>query len=123
MAQTLLQKVNDALKGLGKPVFYGRAGSLDGEDIWDYLVFFRSSLKTATNKNGLVDTYSVAIVQEEFVDDATVYGVIDAMTGIPGMRLADGDQQYTYTVKPNTETVIELLTLDFVKPKKRCGDG
>lgn len=118
-----LKTVSNALKALGKPLFYGRAGTLDGGDIWDYLVFFRRSLKATANKNGLADRYTVAIVQEEYVSDETVYGVIDAMTGIPGMRLADGEQLYNYTVKPNTDTVIEILTLDFVKPKKRGSDG
>ena len=42
----MLKKISDALKTVGKPVFYGMAGTLDGEDVWDYIVFFRSTLSS-----------------------------------------------------------------------------
>ena len=118
----MLKRISDALKTTGKPVFYGMAGTLDGEDIWDYIVFFRSMLSSAGGKSGLVDTYEVAIVEEDYISDETISAVIKAMTSLPGVRLKDGDMQYSYTRKPNTGAVVEILTLDFVKPKKVC-DG
>lgn len=116
----MLTEIKESLEALGLPVFYGRAGSLSGDDLWNYLVFFRSTLAPSTNKTGITDTYTVAIVQEEYIDDDLVYKVIDSMCSLPGMRLASGDMPYNYTTKPNTQVVIEVLTLDFVCPKKRC---
>lgn len=115
----MLNEISKALEELGKPVFYGQAGTLDGDDIWDYIVFFRDSLRVTSNKNGFADSYIVAIVQEEFVEDSVIYSVIDALTALPGVRLADGEMTYNYTTKPNTNTIIEILTLEFVRPKKR----
>ena len=119
----MLQQISDALKTVGKPVFYGMAGTLDGDDIWDYIVFFRATAVPSANKTGLTDTYTVAIVQEEYVDDGTAYGVVDAMTSLPGVRLAASGGTYEYSRKPSTGQVIEILALDFVSPKKRCADG
>lgn len=119
----MLKQISDALKTTGKRVFYGMAGTLDGEDIWDYIVFFRSSLSSTGGKSGMADTYEVAIIQEDYIADETVAAVIKAMTSIPGMRLKDGDMLYNYSRKPNTGAVVEILTIDFVKPKKVCHGG
>lgn len=119
----MLTEISNALEGTGKKVFYGRAGNLAASDIWDYIVFFRSNLHTTGNKKGLADSFTVVIVQEEYVEDALVYDVISAIEAISGIRLAEGEHQYQYTTKPNTETVIEMLMLNFVKPKKRCNNG
>lgn len=115
----MLSEINTALESTGKRVFYGQAGNLDGEDIWDYIVFFRDTLAPSQNKTGFAESYQVAIVQEDFIEDATVWQVIDAMTALPGMRVSDS-AQFNYTVKPNTENVLEILTLRFVRPVKRC---
>lgn len=119
----MLNEIKTKLEQLSRPVYYGQAGTLDGGDLWDYIVFFRDTLSYTTNKTGFADSYMVVIVQEEFIDDETIFGVIDAMESIPGMRLAQGDMAYQYTTKPNTSTVIEMLMLEFVKPKKRCANG
>lgn len=119
----MLDTIKTALESTGKTVFYGQAGTLRGDDIWDYIVFFRNYMNVSTDKTNLSDSYRVVIVQEEFIDDATIYAVIDAMLGIPGMRIVDGTHDYNYTRKPNTGATIEMLTLDFIKPKKRCGNG
>lgn len=119
----MLTEISTALESTGKKVFYGRAGNLEASDLWDYIVFYRRAMNTTGNKKGLADRFTVAIVQEEYVEDELVYDVISAVEAIPGIRLADGEHQYQYTTKPNTETVIEMLLLDFVKPKKRCNNG
>lgn len=119
----MLTEISNALESTGKKVFYGRAGNLEASDIWDYLVFFRRTLQTTGNKKGLADSFTVVIVQEEYVEDSLIYDVINAIEAIPGFRLADGEHEYQYTTKPNTETVLEMLMLNFVKPKKRCNNG
>lgn len=115
---TKLAEVQTALGALGLPVYYGAAGTLSGEDVWDYVVFYRTTIAPTGGKTGLAQVYEVAIVCEEFVPDETVAKAIEAMTALPGFRLADTGGTYQYTRKPNTEQVIELLTLDFVRPFK-----
>lgn len=117
----MLSEIQTALEALGLPVYYGAAGSLSGEDVWDYIVFYRRTLSPSTSKTGLSQVYEVAVVCEEFVPDEKVTGVIGAMTSIPGFRLADTGGTYQYTKKPNTEQVIEILTIDFTRPMKGCG--
>lgn len=115
-----LNLIKSALEKIGKPVYYGRAEQLNGGDIWDYIVFARSTLASTGNKKGLADTYSVFIVQEEYIEDGFAEKVIEAMQTIPGVRLADGNMPYEYTTKPNADVLLEILELDFVKPRKAC---
>jgi hypothetical protein len=115
----LLNEINKALAKTGKPIFYGQAGSLSKEDIWDYIVFFRNSLSPRQNKTNLTERFSVVIVQEEYIEDQTIQDVIDYMEAIPGMRLSDSEAQFDYTTKPNSNVILEALMLDFVRPFKR----
>ena len=116
----MLETISKALESLGLPVWDGAAKTLKVEDVWDYIVFYRRNLSPSTNKTGFSDTYQVTIVCEEYVPDETVSGVIKAVLSIPGFKLAGTGGTYQYTVKPNTDQVIELLSLDFVKPSKVC---
>lgn len=119
----MLNEIKTALEALGKPVFYGQASTLDGGDVWDYIVFARSAFSATGNKKGYADRYAVFVVQEEYIEDGAAESVIAAMTGIPGVRMADGEMPYQYTTKPNTGTLLEVLELDFVRPRKACGDA
>lgn len=116
----MLSDIQTALEKLGVPVYYGAAGTMSGEDVWDYVVFYRTTLGPTGGKTGLAQVYEVALVFEEYVPVEKVFATIDAMTALPGVRLSDTGGTYQYTTKPNTEQVIEILTLDFVRPLKRC---
>lgn len=118
----MLSEIKTALESVAgeMPVYYGQAGTLAGEDLWDYVVFFRNSLVPTGNKRALAESYTVAIVQEEFIEDGLVQKVIDAMCGIPGMRFQNSGGTFEYTTKPNTSQVIEVLLLGFVRPSKVC---
>lgn len=118
----MLKQIQQSLEAIDPHTYYGAAGTLSGEDVWDYIVFYRTTLSPSTNKTGFAQVYEVAIVREEYVPDETVFAVIDAITAIPGMRYAGTGGTYQYTMKPNTEQVIEILTLDFVRPLKRCSN-
>ena len=119
----MLQEISDALEATGQTVYYGQAGALRAEDLWNYVVFYRLTLAPSTNKTGLQEVYEVAIVHEEAIPDETISAVIKAMTSLPGMRLRNTDGTFEYTTKPNTEQVIEILLLDFIRPSKVCGHG
>lgn len=115
----MLNDLKAALESVDPNVFYGMATSGDGLDIWDYIVFSRYTLRTDQNATGYTDRYQVAIVRENYIPDEDVYAVIDAVLSIPGMRLSQNDFAYDYTAKPNTNTVCELLVLEFDRPRKR----
>lgn len=118
----MLSDIKTALEALGLTVYYGAAGTLSGEDEWSYIVFYRTTLGPTGGKTGLAQVYEVALVHEDYVPDELVLDTIDAMTALPGVRLADTGGTYQYTTKPNTEQVIEILTIDFVRPMRRCAN-
>lgn len=115
----LLQTIKDKLKEVDEYVFYG---AVDTEKMknkpFDYIVFNRTTLKSSVNKTGYTDGYSVHIIREEWIPDEIVADVIVKMLEIDGMKLASNEFPYEYTVKPNTNLVIEMLSIDFVKPRK-----
>lgn len=118
----MLQEISDALESTGERVWYGMAAQLSGEDVWNYVVFYRLNLGASQSKTSFVDVYEVTIVHEEYIPDEVITKVINAMRSIPGMRLHNTDGVYQYTTKPNTEQVLELLSLDFVRPSKVCSN-
>ena len=115
----ILEEIKAALEAVDPRVFYGKAGTLEDGDLWDYIVFSRGSLKTTGGKSGIANDYKVAIVRENFIPEETVQAVIDAMENVAGMRITGDEFPYDYATKPKTNTVCELLVLDFVKPRKR----
>lgn len=116
----ILNDIKEALETVDSRVFYGMAGTLSDGDLWDYIVFSRAKLKPTGGKTGVAPTYRVAIIRENFIPEETIQAVVDAMSGIAGMRWTEGEAIFEYVKKPNTNTVVELLALDFVKPIKRA---
>lgn len=89
------------------------------ETVWDYIVFERSKKRLNENKTGYTDVYSVHVIREEFIPEGLEDEIINKMLEISGMRLEGSDGEYTYIQKPNTDVVIEMFSINFVKPKKR----
>lgn len=114
----MLNEIKAALDTLGLPVFYGQAGTIDGEDTWDYVVFFRNTTAPTGGKTALADSFTVAVVQEEYVPEQTISDAIKAVTAVPGVRLATTGIEYGYSTKPNTSATIEVALIRFVKPSK-----
>ena len=122
----LLNDVKKALKEIDPLVFYGLVPSRfvdeNGKkvdiDVWDYIVFNRVKLKNHANKTSYSDHFEVHIVREEFIPEGIDIEVITKLTALPGVKLADDDGTYDYMMKPNTDTVIEMLTLTFTRGRK-----
>lgn len=114
----ILEDIKRALESVDPTVFYGKASNVSDGDLWNYIVFSRDKLRATGDKTGIANTYQVAIVRENYIQEETVQAVIDAMYGLAGMRLAGNEFAYQYAAKPKTNTIIELLVLDFVKPRK-----
>jgi hypothetical protein len=116
----ILDEITKKLEQIDPIVFYGAVDSSVKETYWNYIVFDRTVMKPSANKSGYTDGYSVHIVRENFIPDGLAEEVIEKMLEIAGMRESGSDMQYQYMVKPNTDTVVEMLSIDFVKARKKA---
>ena len=113
----ILTKIKEQLEKVNSNVYYGSAGTLGANgkqlDKWNYIVFRRlKSTASSTKRN---DYYIVAVVNEEYIEEDTAEKIIESMTAIPGVKVANQDITYGYETKPNTNTVIEIMVLTFVR--------
>lgn len=115
----ILDDIKTKLLDIDPNTFYGVVDESMREMIWDYIVFNRKSMKPSANKTGYTDKFTVHIVREEYVPDGLAEEVIEKMCEIAGMRLADGEAEYDYTTKPSTDKIVEMISIDFVKARKK----
>ena len=115
----ILEDIKNKLKEIDQNVFYGIVDNSIKEMQWNYIVFERKRMRASENKSGYSFYYSVHLIREAFIPEGEEESVIEKMLEIPGMRLAGDDGEYTYIQKPNTNTVIEMFSIDFMKAKKR----
>ena len=116
----ILDDITKKLEQIDPIVFYGAVDSTVKDTLWNYIVFNRTVMKPSASKSGYTDGYSVHIIRENFIPEGLAEEVIEKMLEIAGMRESGNDMQYQYIVKPNTDTVIEMLSIDFVKPRKKA---
>lgn len=115
----LLEDIQKKLEEIDNNVFYGMADEQRIADEWNYIVFMRKALSISDTKQGYSDRFTVAIIRENFIPEGLEIQVVDKLLEISGMRLASPDCPYSYIKKPNTNAVVELLTIEFVKARKR----
>ena len=115
----ILEDIKNKLLEVDENVFYGMVHQRMNETLWNYIVFDRSVMSINANKTGYTDKFTVHIIREEWIPEEVVFAVIDKMLEIPGMKLAGNDATYDYFEKPKTNVVIEMLSIDFVKQKKK----
>lgn len=114
----ILNEIKEKLQKIDSRVFYGMVCNTVRETDWNYIVFNRKPTKIGKNRTGYSYYFSVNIIREEFIPEGLDLTVIEKMLEIPGMRLAENDMEYNYILKPNTDTVVEMLSIDFVRPVK-----
>ena len=114
----ILDEIKLKLEEIDKCVYYGAVSKSIKETEWNYIVFNRAPTKINQNKNGYSYYFSVNIVRENFVPEGLDLEVISKVEEISGMKLANTDMEYNYIVKPNTNIVVEMLTINFVKAMK-----
>lgn len=115
----ILDEITKKLEEIDPVVFYGAVDKKMKEEIWDYIVFNRSVMKFSASKKGYTDGYTVHIVREEFIPDGLAEEVIEKMEEIAGMKVGSSDSEYTYMVKPSTDAVVEMLSIDFMRARKK----
>lgn len=114
----ILETIKNKLKEIDPSVDYGTVDNSRMESAWNYIVFDRKIMRTNTNKTGYSYYFSVHVIRENFIPEGLEIKIIEKMEEIAGMRFAGNDIQYTYTNKPNTNMVIEMASIDFVRPVK-----
>lgn len=114
----ILEEIKQQLETIDSRVYYGMVDDRVRETVWDYIVFNRTNVKRTGNRTGLADYYDVHIIRENFIPEGIDVEVIEKMLEISGMNLSSDDGSYTYVQKPNTNTVVEMLTLHFVRARK-----
>lgn len=114
----ILQDITKKLEEIDPVVFYGAVDRKMKTEVWDYIVFNRTTMKSNPNKTGYTDYYTVHIIRETFIPEGLAEEVIEKMSEI-GMKVAASDSEYNYMVKPNTDAVVEMLSIDFMKARKK----
>ena len=115
----ILNEIKEKLMEIDSNVFYGAVHKTMKETAWDYIVFNRTVMKKNANKTSYTDGYTVHIIREEWIPEGLAEEVIAKMQEIDGMRQAGTDSEYNYVTKPNSDAVVEMLSIDFVKPRKK----
>lgn len=114
----ILTEINEKLLELNNNVWYGMSEEVTNLDTLDYIVFFRDYTTFSQEKQSFSDYYTVAIVQENYIPEDYFLQVIEKMTEIKGMKVTNDNINYDYTKKPNTDIIIEIATINFVKGRK-----
>ena len=128
---SVLDRIRNTLTGLldgevkMEGVWYGACRENDLM-YWNYFVFNR--YKTTKNDRGsrvdLQTFYQVHIIHENYIPEGYVDTVIEALQeqADPGTKLkvTNDDIQYNYTFKGSTNMVVEIATITFFHPEKRC---
>ena len=113
----LLNDIEAKLLEVDPRVYYGMVDERDKELDWNYIVFNRKTITHSANKSAASDRFDVHIIRESYVPDGTDTEIIDKLQSIAGVRIA-GDCTFNYVQKPNTNTVVEMLTIPFVRARK-----
>lgn len=114
----ILDVIKEKLQQIDPNVYYGMVDKEVQKNEWDYIVFDRAPLKIKPDKTGCSDYYDVHIVRENYIPEGIDIDVIKKMQEIPGMKVSDEDCTYDYVQKQNTNIVVEMLTIRFVKARK-----
>lgn len=114
----MIDKIKNALSELDDRVLYGVCKKKNS-DTWDCLVIRKERL-AKSGTSGLDESYyiSVRIVRENIIPDGLEHEVVKKMKNA-GFRRTSKDIEYDYTVD-SSETVVEIATIEFVKPAKRA---
>lgn len=113
-----LDKIREALADFGK-TYYGNADP-NITDPWNYTVFRRSAISKAPNGQDFVRRYVVAIVRENYIPEGLEFEIVQAIQNATNLRASNTEATYSYVYKGNTDLVVEVCTLTFSEPLKRC---
>ncbi len=116
----ILEQIQESLEIFKLPVWYGKTFCKE-KDKWNYFVFNRKQLEKSGRSN--IDynyNYLVHIIMEDYIPEGFEQEVIKKITENTRLKLVDQPMQFNYVTKNNTDTVVEMLTLEFTKTFKGC---
>lgn len=102
-------------------VFYGAVPvtSFGDDDPWDFITFQREPVKVSRNATSIARAYCVVVSRESEIPEGLEEEVIEAVTSIPGIKLAtDVDIEYSYAINPNSHVSVEACEIHFRKGEK-----
>ena len=114
----MLNEIKSKLEEIDAHVDYGLVDPQKCETTWNCIVFSRVSLKANSGRTGYSDYFDVVIFRENYIPEGLDAEVIAKMREIDGVRLTDKDGEFSYAAKPNTNAIVEILTLHFVRVRK-----
>lgn len=103
-------------------VWYG-ACQAEKLDHWNYFVFNRDKTTKSSNRMDVQTYLQVHIVHEDYIPEGYVEKVIETLEAQKAphkLKLTSNDIEYNYTFKSNTNMVVEMATITFYHPEKRC---
>lgn len=112
-----LTDIEAKLQEIDPNVDYGLVDKKRMEMVWNYIVFNRTSVKFSANKTAVSDSFDVHIVRENYIPEGLEDEIVKKLCELPGVRVS-GDPAFNYAQKPNTNTVVEMLTISFVRARK-----
>lgn len=113
----LLTDIEAVLQEIDPRVYYGMVDKRIAETEWNYIVFNRTGVKYSANKTAASDAFDVHIIRENYIPDGLENEVVEKISALPGVRVT-GDSVFNYSQKPNTNIVVEILTISFVRARK-----
>lgn len=113
-----LADIEAKLKEIDPNVYYGLVDESVRETVWDCIVFNRTGIRPSSNRTSAADRFDVLIVRENYIPEELDETVIAKLQELPGVRLTGDDCEFNYVQKPNTNIVIEMLTIHFVRARK-----
>lgn len=114
----ILADIEEKLKEIDPNVYYGTVSESRKETVWDYIVFNRTKIKRSTNKTSASDCFDVHIIRENYIPEGLDETVIEKLCALPGVKLLSDDNTFTQVPKPNTNIVVEMLTISFLRARK-----
>ncbi|GEM_PF-3520728 len=112
-----LQQENPDL--FGNKVAYGKIKEDDVPDLWNYITFNRMHIKkSGTSIRDYNLYYQVNLIHEDYIPENAVFQIIDKLSKIQGLKEANEDVVFDYTIKSKTDTVVEAAVIIFTEPIK-----
>lgn len=101
--------------------YYGACNEKDLQE-WNYFVFNRKTTSKASNRMDWQTQYELHIIHEEYIPDGYVEKVIKRLEEQKNvkLRVTADPVSYDYTFKGKGDTVVEIATITFFHPEKRC---
>ena len=113
----ILADIEAKLKEIDPNVYYGMVDENENIVNYNYIVFNRKTITHNANKTSASDYLDVHVVRENYVPEGMDTAIIKALCELPGVKSA-GDCSFLYALKPNTNTVVEIMTVPFVRARK-----